>query len=74
VSAATREPPILVVGIPRSGTTWLARTIASHPLVRYVHEPDNHHHAPFATKAKRGLGAFPDLPVDARHRRFEELW
>jgi hypothetical protein len=31
---------ILVVGAPRSGTTWLAKIIDSHPDVLYRHEPD----------------------------------
>ena len=32
--------PILVVGAPRSGTTWLAKILDSHPAVLYRHEPD----------------------------------
>ena len=31
---------ILVIGAPRSGTTWLAKIIDSHPDVLYRHEPD----------------------------------
>jgi hypothetical protein len=31
---------ILVLGAPRSGTTWLAKIIDSHPTVLYRHEPD----------------------------------
>jgi len=31
---------ILVLGAPRSGTTWLAKIIDSHPDVLYRHEPD----------------------------------
>ena len=27
----TRKPPLLVTGVPRSGTTWLARSLASSP-------------------------------------------
>ena len=33
--------PILIAGAPRSGTSWLAKTIDSHPGVLYRHEPDN---------------------------------
>jgi hypothetical protein len=31
---------ILIVGSPRSGTTWLGKIFDSHPAVRYRHEPD----------------------------------
>jgi len=31
---------ILVSGSPRSGTTWLAKLLDSHPDVLYRHEPD----------------------------------
>jgi hypothetical protein len=31
---------ILVLGAPRSGTTWLAKILDSHPDVLYRHEPD----------------------------------
>jgi hypothetical protein len=31
---------ILIVGAPRSGTTWLAKILDSHPDVLYRHEPD----------------------------------
>lgn len=31
---------IFVLGMPRSGTTWLGKLFDSHPDVRYLHEPD----------------------------------
>lgn len=31
---------ILVLGSPRSGTTWLAKIVDSHPDILYRHEPD----------------------------------
>ena len=34
------ESVILVLGAPRSGTTWLAKIFDSHPDVIYRHEPD----------------------------------
>ena len=38
VDAASQA--ILVLGSPRSGTTWLAKILDSHPDVLYRHEPD----------------------------------
>lgn len=40
VSPTAIAAVILVVGAPRSGTTWLAKIIDSHPDVLYRHEPD----------------------------------
>jgi len=43
LNAATADAlaaPILILGAPRSGTTWLAKIIDSHPDVLYRHEPD----------------------------------
>jgi hypothetical protein len=34
------ENVILLLGAPRSGTTWLAKIFDSHPRVLYRHEPD----------------------------------
>jgi hypothetical protein len=31
----------LVTGLARSGTTWLAKILDSHPGTRYLHEPDS---------------------------------
>jgi hypothetical protein len=40
---------ILVLGAPRSGTTWLGKIFDSHPHVLYRHEPDYTHPAPAHT-------------------------
>lgn len=37
------ETVTLVLGAPRSGTTWLAKILDSHPDVLYRHEPDELH-------------------------------
>lgn len=35
------ERPILIFGMPRSGTTWLGKLFDSHPDTLYRHEPDS---------------------------------
>ena len=32
---------LLIIGSPRSGTTWVAKIFDSHPEVQYLHEPDS---------------------------------
>jgi hypothetical protein len=39
-SAALAERMVLLLGAPRSGTTWLGKIFDSHPDVLYRHEPD----------------------------------
>jgi Sulfotransferase family len=47
VLSASTEPlpgssgPVLIIGAPRSGTSWLGKIFDSHPSVIYRHEPDN---------------------------------
>lgn len=66
---------LLMVGLPRSGTTWLAQTLASAPGVRYVHEPDNAGLTPFAHLAHAGLPPFPYLrAADTAPPDYELLW
>jgi hypothetical protein len=49
--------PILILGAQRSGTTWLAKIIDSHPDVLYRHEPDEATPAPSPLTAD----ALPEL-------------
>jgi hypothetical protein len=34
------DRPIIALGMPRSGTTWLGKILDSHPQTLYRHEPD----------------------------------
>ena len=38
---AQAQQPILLFGMPRSGTTWLGKIFDSHPDTLYRHEPDS---------------------------------
>jgi hypothetical protein len=66
--------PIVIAGLPRSGTTWTLRTFGTSPGVRRAFEPDNEEQRPAAIHAKRHLGRYPVLApgdVDADYHR---LW
>jgi Sulfotransferase family len=65
---------VLVAGVPRAGTTWVAQTLAHTPGAVYVHEPDNHRHTPYALRAKRTLGAFPWLEEGDDGGDYGTLW
>ncbi|RMF06476.1 MAG: sulfotransferase [Candidatus Neomarinimicrobiota bacterium] len=38
------DAPLLVTGCPRSGTTWVGKTLALHPDMGYLQEPFNNDH------------------------------
>jgi hypothetical protein len=63
----TNNGPILLFGMPRSGTTWLGKIFDSHPDTLYRHEPDTW----------QPMSAIPLLaaPADAaRHRAYVEAY
>lgn len=66
--------PILILGVPRSGTTWIGRILGRAAGARYVHEPDNETENPFALRAKSGLGRFPALRPGERAPLYEACW
>ncbi|MEX1009465.1 MAG: hypothetical protein WD271_16730 [Acidimicrobiia bacterium] len=66
---------ILVVGVERSGTSWVGGTLRSTPGAGFVGEPDHPELNPFAVRAVEGLGSHPviarDEPGPAAYRK---LW
>jgi hypothetical protein len=69
-----RRAPVLVVGLPRSGTTWTARVLGAGPGARVVMEPDNEKTSAPAISAKRGLGRYPVLAPGDQARAYRRLW
>src|SRR3954447_17188165 len=65
---------VLLVGLPRSGTTWTTATLKRTEGVVDIQEPDNHAHTPCAMRAKRGLGTFPYLEAGDEAPAYERLW
>jgi Sulfotransferase family len=51
-SASPPPAPILVTGPPRSGTTWVGKTLALEPTLGYLHEP-------FSIATDPGLSSAP---------------
>lgn len=65
---------IVVLGLPRSGTTWAAAVLGhtSGGVVR--HEPDNEKEHLAALLAKRGLGRFPVIGAQDDSPTYRDLW
>jgi hypothetical protein len=64
---------VLVVGPPRSGTTWFGQALGNSRDTRYVHEPDGDHE-PYAFKAKFGRHSQIVLRPGDVAARYEKLW
>jgi Sulfotransferase family len=66
---------LLVVGAPRTGTTWVAQVLSRANGVTWINEPDNEWPNTYALKAKLALGRFPVLTeTDRAPRAYERLW
>ncbi|HEX4578488.1 MAG TPA: sulfotransferase [Candidatus Dormibacteraeota bacterium] len=65
---------ILVVGAPRSGTTWLAATLAATPRAALMHEPDNPFFQPEASTSLALYGGYPVLHRRERAPEYQRLW
>ncbi|MGQ4646879.1 sulfotransferase [Lyngbya aestuarii] len=46
--ATKYKPPVYIVGLPRSGTTWLASILNTAQGIKYFYEPFNKQHVPEA--------------------------
>jgi hypothetical protein len=67
---------VLVVGLPRSGTTWVGTMLGKTEEATLVLEPDNHLGSPFALRAKVGLlgGYYPALSGGDNAVDYARLW
>lgn len=60
-AGSASELPILIVGMPRSGTTLVEQILAGHPVVHGAGElGDLHEMAMFVSLLKEGAAGFPD--------------
>lgn len=65
---------IFVAGIPRSGTTWVAKVLSAAPGITYIHEPDNERHNLLGYIYKRRLPRFPYLAKQDENNEFASLY
>jgi hypothetical protein len=66
---------VLVLGVPRSGTTWIGQALGRSRGAVYVHEPDGATD-PFAFRAQMrdGTTHYPVLHAGDEAREHERLW
>lgn len=64
---------VLLVGLPRSGTTWAGRMLGAAEGVTYVEEPDYVDADP-DQPARHGFGPYPVLRPGAASARYRALW
>jgi Sulfotransferase family len=68
------NPPILIVGLPRSGTTWTMRALTSGPGTTPIGEPDNEDKVPASIHAKHTVGRYPVLRPGEACPAYRQLW
>jgi hypothetical protein len=70
-----RPDRILVLGVARSGTTWLAAALGKTEGARVINEPDNVDADPARDAGGRlGFGPYPILDRGQRAPQFRALW
>ena len=69
-----KQKPIIIFGLPRSGTTWLAKTLEMANGVQYVVEPDNEGTNFLGYFYKKGLERFPYFRVEERPKLYLRLF
>ena len=69
-----RPPPVVIVGLPRSGTTWTMRVLGTSPGTVKVAEADNEDKRAEAIHAKRRLGRYPCLAGGEPAPAYRTLW
>lgn len=72
---------VLVVGVPRSGTTWVATILSKCRDTAFVNEPDDERRFNHARDAKKWLGRYPIIAPYDRGRvgessivKYQHLW
>lgn len=65
---------MLLAGLPRSGTSWIAHALGLTQETTLVSEPDNDRNHVEALKAKASLGRYPILVPGDEASDYAALW
>lgn len=66
--------PVLIAGLPRSGTTWVGEVLSSAQDTRYIFEPDNEGLSPIAWFCKRNIHRYPYLTLNDTAADYHKMW
>jgi Sulfotransferase family len=72
--ALTREQRVLIVGTPRSGSTWVATVLGAAPSVRVFQEPDNPQSSREAVRMRSRYGPMPVLQPGEDAPIYKIIW
>jgi hypothetical protein len=68
------DKPTLIIGMPRSGTTWIGTVLNTAYGTRLISEPDNEKGSPLAWLSKRDVHRFPYLTPQDHAEDYETMW
>ena len=68
------KKPILIAGLPRSGTTWIGEIISTDKNIRYYYEPDNEKINSYAYYFKKTVHRFPFRLAESSSDDYYYLW
>jgi hypothetical protein len=75
-AGVSRPDRLVLVGVARSGTSWLGHALGRARGVRFYYEPDNVDADPstIGTAGQRGFGPYPVIDDDRDAGQFAPLW
>jgi hypothetical protein len=74
--AVERRDRVLLIGVARSGTSWVGRAFGRAPHVRFYYEPDNIDADPTGERPAggRGFGPYPMIDPGQEETAFSPVW
>lgn len=69
-----KSRPILLVGVPRSGSTWIAKVLSKAKNNTLFLEPDNEKENPLAYVFKKNLHRYPYINENDDQTDYYKLW